>query len=323
MAWDQSVSDWLLAGDISIVYQAKRDLLPAAEPELQQLQVRIPLEGWGQKLLDARRPDGHWGRCYYSPKWTSTHYSLLDLRLLCPPRDNRPCRETLSMLLSECIAKDGGVNYAKTVPDSDVCIAGMVLNMACYFGMEQTLLTTLVDFLFRTSLPIGGWNCAHTKGHQHFSAHITISVLEGLLSYLQWGYTYRHADIGALVAAGEEQFLIHHLYQSHTSGEPMDVRMTKLSYPPRWHSDILRVLDYFRAAGRPYDPRMDDALRILRTKRHRDGRWPLQANHPGQVHVAMEAPGKASRWNTLRALRVLVHFKNRHLCFDNPELADQ
>ena len=81
-----------------------------------------------------------------------------------------------------------------------------------------------------------------------------------------------------------------------------------LSYPSRWRYDILRALDYFRAAGSGYDARMADAIDVLMDKCRSDGTWPLQARHPGQTHFEMEQAGAASRWNTLRALRVLEHF---------------
>jgi hypothetical protein len=84
--------------------------------------------------------------------------------------------------------------------------------------------------------------------------------------------------------------------------------MLMLSYPSRWKYDILRALDYFQFAGSNYDPRMQDALDILKKKRRKDHKWPVQAKHPGQTHFDMEKTGSPSRWNTLRALRVLKHF---------------
>ncbi|MBW1751258.1 MAG: hypothetical protein JRJ37_11305 [Deltaproteobacteria bacterium] len=81
-----------------------------------------------------------------------------------------------------------------------------------------------------------------------------------------------------------------------------------LSYPSRWKYDILRGLDYFQEAGIGYDPRMQDALDALMNKRRKDNTWPVQAKHPGEIHFEMEKTGGPSRWNTLRALRVLKHF---------------
>ena len=100
----------------------------------------------------------------------------------------------------------------------------------------------------------------------------------------------------------------HRLYKSDRTGKIIHPRFLMLSYPTRWFYDILRSLDYFRDADVGYDPRMQDALDVLTTKRRKDGAWPLQAKHPGQTHFDMENPGQPSRWNTLRSLRVLKHF---------------
>jgi len=190
-----------------------------------------------------------------------------------------------------------------------VCINGMVLDLACYFALEEYLLTTIIDFLLQARLPGGGWNCLHLQEAVHFSVHTTISVLEGLTTFLKAGYSYRVSEVKAAIASGQEYILSHKLYQSHRTGQPMDPKMTMLSFPSRWRFDILRGLDYFRFAGYLYDSRMDDAIKILLVKQRKDGTWPLQAKHPGQVHFDMEQIGKPSRWNTLRALRVLNHFK--------------
>ena len=89
----------------------------------------------------------------------------------------------------------------------------------------------------------------------------------------------------------------------------IDKNMLMLSYPSRWRYDILRTLDYFQAARINYDSRMNPAIAVLLKKRRRDRTWPVQMKHPGQVHFDMEVTGQPSRWNTLRALRVLNHFQ--------------
>ncbi|MDY6866015.1 MAG: hypothetical protein SVY15_08620 [Halobacteriota archaeon] len=98
-------------------------------------------------------------------------------------------------------------------------------------------------------------------------------------------------------------------FQSHRTGEIIDKKMLMLSYPSRWRYDILRALDFFQEAGIDYDERMNPAIEILLKKRRKDGRWPLQMKHKGQVHFDMEETGKPSRWNTLRVMRVLRWFK--------------
>lgn len=305
----EQLLNWLLQGDISIVYQVKRDLLGAPQGELDALQSRIEQEGWGRALLRARRPDGHWGDGFYRPKWRCTHYTLLELKALGMPGTNGPCRESTRMIFGETYSgRDGGVNYFKTVRCSDVCINGMILGVACYFGVDERLLEPVLDFLLRVRMEDGGWNCEFRRGAVHSSVHTTLSVLEGLAAYRAARYNGRLPEIEAAQAAGEEFLLEHRLYRSHRTGRVMDPKMARLSYPSRWRYDILRALDYFQSAGRPYDRRMDGAVNVLMKKRGRDGAWPLQAKHPGQVHFDMEETGRPSRWNTLRALRVLDHF---------------
>ena len=142
----------------------------------------------------------------------------------------------------------------------------------------------------------------------HSSMHTTISVLEGILEYTKNGYRYRLKELQEAADQSREFLLRHRLFRSDRTGNVIDKKWLMLSYPSRWKYDILRALDYFQFAGIDYDPRMQDALDYLEKKRRKDYTWPVQAKHPGQTHFEMEKTGGPSRWNTLRALRVLKHF---------------
>jgi hypothetical protein len=294
---------WLLEGDVSIKYQVYRDLLDDERPSLRK---RIEEEGWGARFLSLRKKDGHWGQGFYRPKWTSTHYTLLDLKNLATPPDNIKVRETISIILSEEKGQDGGVNPSKTIKESDVCINGMFLNYASYFGAPQEEIKSIIDFLIGVQMKDGGFNCeSNRKGAVHSSLHSTISVLEGINEYKRNNYRYRITELMKIEPEAVEFILQHKLYRSDHTGKTIDKRMLLLSYPSRWRYDILRALDYFQYADVDYDPRMQDALEVLVKKHRRSGRWPLQGRHAGQTHFEMEALGEDSRWNTLRALRVL------------------
>lgn len=299
--------EWLLEGDVSIQYQTRRDLLGADQKKLRD---RIAREGWGCEFLSRRRGDGHWGRSFYQPKWTSTHYTLLDLKTLGISPTVTPIRETISMLLKEEKGRDGGMNPSRTIGHSDVCINGMALNYASYFGAPQSDLRSIVDFTLSQRMQDGGFNCRLNRaGATHSSMHTTICTLEGFQEYIRNGYKYRATDVQAAEQEAREFLLQHKLFRSHRTGEVIDDKMLMLSYPPRWHYDILRALDYFQAAGVAYDARMQDALDVILKKRLDNGTWPVQARHAGQTHFHMEKAGKPSRWNTLRVLRVLNHFR--------------
>ena len=300
---DEKLLKWLLAGDVAIQYQVRRHLLGEQDATLQD---RIAHEGWGAAFLAQRGDNGHWGRGFYQPKWISSHYTLLDLRYLELPSGHPAPRETIALILHNNKAEDGGVNPGKTIKESDICVNGMLLTYACYFGAPEQELRSVVDFLIGQQMADGGFNCqSNRQGAVHSSLHSTLSILEGIHEYAGRGYGYRLAELQAIAAQAREFILLHRLFRSDHTGEIIDRRFLMLSYPSRWFYDILRALVYFAAAGVPYDPRMSDALDVLRQKRRKDGAWPVQAKHAGQVHFDMEKTGGPSRWNTLRALRVL------------------
>ena len=303
---ESQLIDWLLEGDVSIQYQVHRDLLGNDKPDLRD---RIATEGWGAQFLSYRRKEGHWGDRFYQPKWISTHYTVLDLKKLAIPQNNNEIRKSILQVIQTLKGQDGGIRCSQASQKSDVCVNGMFLNYASYFLIEEEDLKSIVDFLLTEHMGDGGFNCrSNMTGAIHSSLHSTISVLEGILEYKKNGYGYGLAELVEAVDKSREFLLQHRLFRSHRTGNIIDKKMLMLSYPSRWKYDILRALDYFQFAGVKYDPRMGDALDILKNKQRKDNKWPVQAKHPGQVHFDMEKTGGPSRWNTLRALRVLKHF---------------
>lgn len=295
------ILEWLLDGDVAIQYQVYRDLLDKPKPGLRN---RIRTEGWGLRFLQCRQSNGHWGRGFYQPKWTSTHYTLLDLKQL-NIRPNPAIREALQLIIKNERGRDGGVNPSDPGTPSDVCINGMFLNYACHFEVKEQQLYSVIDFLLTQKMGDGGFNChSNRKGAVHSSLHTTLSVLEGIHEYQQLGYGYRLAELERIKKTSIEFMLMHHLFRSDHTGVIINSNFLKLYYPGRWYYDILKALDYLQAAGVPYDPRMDDALNYLYVKKTDHGLWKLASKHPGQTHFEMEQAGKPSRWNTLRALRV-------------------
>ena len=246
---------WLLEGDVAIQYQTHQDLLGEDRPDLQ---ARIATEGWGARFLSARNPSGHWGRGFYQPKWISSHYTLLDLRHLCLLPRRSDVIETIHLILSESKDAQGSINpHRSPGAPSDVCINGMFLNYACYFGIEEVHLKSIIDYLIPQQMPDGGFNCEREYGAPvHSSLHSTISVLEGIHEYLASGHIYRLDELKEIAIQGREFFLRHQLFRSERSGATIDPKMLMLSFPSRWRYDILRVLDYFRVARVAYDPRM-------------------------------------------------------------------
>jgi hypothetical protein len=293
MADDRNaVVEWLVAGDPAIRWQAMRDLGSSPESVWRKEQSRVATEGWGARLLEHQDPEGRWTPRLYGKKWISTTYTMVLLRRLglsrADPRAIMTCRLFLEGRLV-------------THPRSDTCVIAMVLAFLYWFGFEDPRRETLLAELMTRQLPDGGWNCDPSR---HGSFHTTISVLEALREGADAGITDGGEAAGA-EARGREFFLRHRMLRSHRTGEVFDQRYLRFSFPPRWHYDVLRGLDYFRAAGVLDDERLADAIEVVQRKRHDDGRWLLQQRWPGETWFEMETVGEPSRWNTLRAMRVL------------------
>ncbi len=309
MATISEVIHWLLKGDVAIRYQVGRDLLHLGQSETEGLQDKIAGEGWGARFLREQKSTGHWGTSFYQPKWTSTHYTLLDLKTIGLSPKNEKAQKAVNMVLQQPSGNSGGINLAVSLKDSDVCVNGMILNYGSYFLPRHGRIKEIIDYLLSTQMADGGWNCQYRHpGTTHSSLHSTLSVLEGLLQYRKSSNKYRIDEITNAEKEAVEFLLRHHLYQSHRTGKTIDGRFLRLSFPGRWRYDILRCLDFMQDSKLAYDPRMQNALDILIRKRDKNGKWPLQANHKGAVHFNMEKIGVPSRWNTLRAMRVLKHF---------------
>jgi hypothetical protein len=309
MKTDKTI-DWLMQGDVAIRFQVSRDLLHESQKITSRLQRKIETEGWGARFLEKQKNDGHWGITFYQPKWTSTHYTLLDLKTIGLPQDNKQAQQSVSMVLDQPQGEHGGINLAGSLTNSDICVNGMILSYSAYFLSGDERMKFIVDYLLESQMDDGGWNCRYLNaGTTHSSVHSTISVLEGLFEFRRSGDRYRRKAILAAEKKAVEFLLIHKLYQSHRTGKTIDERMLRLSFPCRWRYDILRCLDYFQAAKVPYDPRMQSALNIIMEKRKKDGNWVVQEKHKGAVHFDMEKTGGPSRWNTLRCLRVFNHFR--------------
>ena len=304
---NKEIINWLLEGDVSIRYQVHRDLLDLEQVKLQK---QIEKKGWGAKFLSKRRANGHWGIKFYQPKWTSSHYTLLDLRNLCIAPDNKLTNESVDIIVKNEKGPDGGILPIGLDQKCDVCLNGMFLNYASYFKIEEKYLKSIIDFILAQRMSDGGFNCRFNRfGAKHSSLHSTLSVLEGITEYENNGYTYRLKELLKAKKSSIEFILEHRLFKSDKTGEIIDKKMLTLSYPSRWRYDILRALDYFQYAKVNYDERIQDAIEVLVKKRTNDNVWKLQANHPGQFHFHMEKVGKPSRWNTLRALRILKYYE--------------
>ena len=306
---DQAVIEWLLDGDPAIRWQVMSDLLDAPADEVAAERAKVEHEGWGARLLAAEDPDGLWagGACFPASyrggepgqPWTATMHTLQTLQLLGLEPGSESAQRSVALVAEHGRWEHDGQRYF----DGEVepCINGRTVETGAYFGVD---VSPIVERLLCERLDDGGWNCEAENGSVRTSFDTTINVLDGLLECDRaMGAT---DDVRAARRSGEEYLLERRLFLRKSTGDVVEPRYLEFVFPHYWRYDILRALDYFRRVGATPDPRMAEAIDVVRSKRQSDGRWLLDAIHPGRVHFDLEPDiGAPIRWNTLRALRVL------------------
>jgi hypothetical protein len=296
------VLDWLVAGDPAVRWQAERDLLGRDAAIWKETRARVGQSGWGRRLLDLQDAGGTWGGGLYSPKWISTTYTLLLLRRLGLVPSNNGATSGCERLLDDAVWVEGGVSYWSGSDLAERCVNGMVLSLVSYFDVQDSRVDSIAQLLLSAAMFDGGWNCRDHQGATHSSFHTTISVLEGLA---EWRRRTGRSDADATISRGHEFMFVHRMYRSHRTGDVINEAWTALHFPPRWHYDVLRGLDHLQDAGAVPDPRVAEAIGLVRSGHRPDGRWGKGPQYSGDTFFTLEPGRVAGRWNTLRALRVL------------------
>lgn len=295
-----AVTRWLLDSDPAIRWQVMRDLTHEPEVVVTAERKRVSLEGWGARLLALQNQDGTWGDDVAAPKWSSTLYTLMLLYYMGLDPTSESAKKMVDLVQKgfTWAPEFGSTHFFEG--EVEPCINGRVVALGVYFGEPND---RLVDRLLSEQLDDGGWNCEAPQSRRS-SFHTTINVLEGLLAYEQ--------GRGVTVAVSEarqraqEYLLERHMFRKLSTGEVIDQKWTRFSFPTTWHYDVLRGLDYLRSARVKPDERVAEAVALVEKRRHQNGRWPLQNSHPFPYDLGLEgSSGTASRWNTLHALRVL------------------
>jgi hypothetical protein len=303
------VTAWLLGFDPALRWQVLGDLAGASAAEVAAERARVEHEGPGADLLALEDADGLWagGACFpadytrgeQGQPWIATMHTLQTLQILGLDPASAAARRAVSLIAEHGRWEHAGQRYF----DGEVepCINGRTIDAGAYFGID---VSPVVERVLGERLSDGGWNCEAENGSVRSSFDTTINVLDGLLEFER--ATGGSAAVREARNRGEEYLLERGLFRRKSTGEVADPGYLDFAFPYYWHYDLLRALDYFRRSGAGPDPRMSEAVEIVRSKRQPDGRWLMDKVHPGRVHFALDGgAGEPSRWNTLRALRVL------------------
>jgi hypothetical protein len=305
------VFEWLLASDPSIRWQVLRDLTGAPAAEVAAERARVAAEGAGARLLGLQAADGRWGGAAWNRGWNSTMHALMLLRDMGLDPASEPARRAVGLVRDRVTWKGCGPKECDDNPffvgEVEPCINGQVGASGAYFGQD---VRGIVDRLLGEQLSDGGWNCEAENGSTRSSFNTTICVLEAMLEHERSAGS--RPEVTEARLRGQEYLLERRLFRRRSTGEAIErdrkggAAWTRFAFPTWWHYDVLRGLEYLRRAGAAPDERMAEAIALVESRRHENGRWPLEVRYPGVMPVEMdEGEGRPSRWNTLRALRVL------------------
>ena len=299
---DPNVVDWLGEGDSLIRWQVMRDLLEEPVSVWRSEQDRSLDRGWGAEFLRRQLSDGTWPK----GRWTETTWTLLLLLDCGMPTQLASLRRAADVQISSLFRSGRPVERGILTNRLDLCHVGFWLRFGSAILPGDERLSAMAEVIFELQMADGGWNCRirNYPNTVHSSFHTTFNVLEGLREAAIAG-VIEGARFEAAEARALEFMLAHRLYKSDRTGAVVHESMTRLTFPSYWHYNVLRGLDYLRATRQVADPRLEDAIQLLETKRKANGRWPVETRVPGITLFDMEKPGGDSRWITLRALRVL------------------
>lgn len=313
---ETSVTQWLLDSDPSIRWQVMQDVIGAPAEEVAAERARVAIEGAGARLLAVQGADGRWGGAAWNRGWNSTMHVLMLLRDMGLDPASDQARRAVELVRNRVRWKGCGPQEcdANAFFEGEIepCINGQVAAVGAYFGHD---VQSLVDRLLAEQLPDGGWNCEAAHGSTRSSFNTTICVLEALLEYER--AVGGSQEVSRARLCGQEYLLERRLFRRRSTGEVIErdrkggTAWTRFAFPTWWHYDVLRGLEHLRSAGVAHDERLAEAIELVASKRDANGTWPLETQYPGVMPVETdEGEGRPSRWNTLRALRVLDWFSD-------------
>lgn len=302
MVIQKGIIRWLLNSDPAIRWQVMRDILHESPETYEKERIQLIQRGWCSRLLQFQDKDGLWNRSLYNGKWLSTTYSLYLLKILGLPPGNLQSLRGCDQLLTQGLFQQREIRFSRKKDISDLGVSAIVLSLCCYFGYDAEAIPQIASFLISQQRDEGNWLPNQESSAADYTFETTLLVLEAFLQYQNRYATDKDTTLSGAVRKGQN-FLLRHNLGFNEQGR-IKSKWTSFSYPSYWFYDILTALDYFCHFRMHKDGRNQTAIDLLRRKQ-KDGKWLLGSRHSGKTYFEMEKPGEPSRWNTLRALRVL------------------
>lgn len=309
---DPALLDWLLDADPALRWQVERDLAGLPEDVWGATRALVATEGFGARLLALQDPDGQWAGGAYFPgggpgsdeagqPWTATTWTLNTLREW--GLDATALAGTAELLAANSRWEYDDLPYWGG--EVDCCINAYTLANGAWLGAD---VSGIARWFLDHRMADGGWNCEWVEGSTRSSFHSTLNSVQGLLSHEV--ATGGSDALRAARRAGEEYLLERRLLRSLSTGDAVGPWATQFTYPFRWVYSVLNAADHLRAAalqdGTAPDPRLAEAIEVIRAARRPDGTWLQGHRHPGRAWFEVDVPpGEPSPWLTLHGTRVL------------------
>lgn len=294
--------DWLLDSDPALRWQVMQDLLDIDKETVTAEREKIPHLGWGKIILDLQNESGRWNDSLYHGKWISTTYALYLLKLLGLPDSTPQTDKACQQLWNGGLFQGQEIRFDQTQTTRDLGVTALTISNVCYFKYDAKEIHDVIAFMLSQQEPDGSWWTNDEPYASDYSFEVTLAMLE---SFHHYGRCYpdRKKVLINAISKGREFLLSYHLYLK--DNQPIKSQWTSFSFPAYWFYDVLTALEYFRSSGAVPDNRMFPGIHLILSKRGTDGLWKPGKKHSGKTFFTMNEPRKPSRWNTLRALRVL------------------
>lgn len=293
---------WLLDSDPAIRWQVMRDVLHECPDVYEAEREGIALSGWGRRLLALQSRTGLWGDSLYNGKWTSTTYTLYLLKALGLAPRHPQALAGCARLMEGGLYEGREIRFSRGQRVPDLGVTSLTLSISSYFGSPPEELAAIAEYLLDQQRPDGAWHPKDSASAPAYDFETTLLVLEALMQFQR---TSRDCANEIPLARRLGWRFLFSRELGFESGEPLKRGWISFPFPPYWFYDYLTVLDCLRASQGDRDPGAGKAVDVVRARRRRDGRWGRGARHAGRIYFDMEAVGEPSRWNTLRAMRVL------------------
>jgi len=318
---------WLLEpSDIGVKYLAMRDLIESGSKELIAAKKNAHAEGPIAHVLAKMNQEGYWekpGAGYY-PKYTGTVWSIILLAQLGASVEiDKRISIACSYVLDHTLTKDGHFTVNGLPSGTADCLQGNLCAALLDLGYEDPRLDKAFEWMARSVTGDGVAPMTNkTAPLRYYAGKCGPNFACGSNNKLPcaWGAVKVMLAFGKLPKKKRTKLINNAIdtgidflfskdpaqadYPSGYSKKPSG-NWWKFGFPVFYVTDLLQNAEALVSLGYGKDPRLANALAIIREKQDSQGRWLMEYDYIGKTWIDLGAKKQPNKWVTLRGLRVL------------------